>query len=405
MNTIIKDQQNSKIHEVFPFSATKFIEKKEKAEEKLKKLVKNGFKEVLNQISDKYKTTTPVFSSNNNYFEENLIKVCHKNLREISLRNNKSVNLPFLVNLGSFVENLEKIDLCGLEISDEVLLSFSKSLRKLEAIDISECSGFSEQGLFKFLEISGDKIREFSAANCGSTVTCHSLSFLNLQNLKLINLSNCNNLEANFFDRFIGLKNCCLELIDFSRLNGKISSVALRSILMGSSNGLKWLNLERVILSSIDSNVLSPISDAFDLRVLNLNWFSGLNSDVLFHINPSWKKLEKLNLKGNILNDEFQLGRILKDIKNKMELDLSDNLQITDVFLISLLEKIGNNILVKLNLCSKISESQLNKIESAFPTHIILRSIMKYSNVKDSGLRIPLLPANTHFFNPKTKKK
>lgn len=73
-----------------------------------------------------------------------------QSLKELSLRDILGLREEFLHKLGDNVVNLEKLDLSGLELTDQALMSLGGMLAKLKYINLSRCKGITVKGLVNF---------------------------------------------------------------------------------------------------------------------------------------------------------------------------------------------------------------------------------------------------------------
>lgn len=386
-----------------PLSIANHLHQQQPIEQRLEQVVLAGTSQLHSQISDKYPLPEALFASNINFTEHNLVRLCTDKLKELSLRNNEKATLPFLLNLWSFVPNLKKLDMSGLTLTDDVLRALTSGVKGLESLDMSKCTGLTEKGMQHFMSLKGYLLLELNVADCGHFVTDESLLELSFQNLRGINLGNCNRLTNAFFSRLTTANHTSLEYIDFSGIKGVVSGVVLSTILSACVHCLRWLSLERVTVVEPVPTMLKPLSNAFKLRSINLAWFDPLGNEMLDAIRPAWNDIRLIDLRGAEKLDALSVGFLLKEISAECTVNLGNNLNLNEDFLTNVIVRASPTVTLTLDMTPSLTPNQLAKIEAEFPERKTIRRIWRATDPTDSSLRVPLLPANTRFLKPKKK--
>ncbi len=113
-----------------------------------------------------------------NYYQNNLLLLLNDHLSELSLRDFKNLNSRLLGNIGFHAPNLEKLNMSGISIKDDVLIHLSQALKKLVFLDISYVSGLSEEGIGICIKNLSKSITDLNLNACGDCATDESLSEL-----------------------------------------------------------------------------------------------------------------------------------------------------------------------------------------------------------------------------------
>ena len=401
------DGHISQIPQIYPYSATIRTQFTCSKKDEFKRIVDLEERVLDEQLNHFVKPPKEQYRYNPNYIEENLAFLINSNLQEINFRDFRRLPLELLCRFGFHAKNIERIDFTNQPITDAVLAHIGDNLKHLKGLRIGNCKGITEAGMRSFLRLRGNQLVDFCAPKTPQAITKESLEFLDISNLRILDIEACNQIDKFFFERFEKAERLQLEILNISDLGKVCEWTAINKLLQLASSTLQTFIARNTGLSSIHFSALSPLGGCTEIKYIDLSGFSDLTDEILFNINPQWTHIRVFNIKMCKNVSEFNLLRLLRLAPSLKHIDLSINDIITDSFLINLCAANPLPKTIVLNLTPKIPAKSLERIIATYSQIHFIRSLEAMSNPNDSGLRVPLLPKDTEFgaMNAQQKNK
>jgi F-box/leucine-rich repeat protein 2/20 len=343
--------------------------------------------------------------------EENLMEIMSPELLELNLQNNYWVTNDLMNKIGYFAPNVRALDLSYTNCNDDTLVELAKSAHHLRAVNISNCRQVSAAGLARFLELASvlesldcchnpyaddDSLRALallpglnSLALSFTNVGARTIDALadKLLHFKQLRLSSCPNVRAEGVLRILDKSFESLEVVDLSFNDRE----GFNNTLMPKIGSCPHLRL--LILTG-----LPAISDEGINQLIN-----GERKEGKFTKLEGFKALEEVRV-GGLPNLSDNLSHLFKVAPNIRSLEVNGLERLTDNFL-EHAKGLPRLEIVLLNFTGGISDQKVEEVRASHPRTRWVRNLVKPTDPKDDGLRMPYPPAGLKKKKPKAKKK
>jgi len=282
---------------------------------------------------------------------------------ELELCECKKLSKSVLLQIPSFLKNLESLHLCQLKVVDDIVVaSIAHKCQRLESLALFGCDNVTD----KAIEILGAKrtnLRQLSLGNC-IRLTNEALVNLGSESLRDLNLRGCRRITA---EGVLGItrRSPFLEKVNF---HGIAVTDEFIQQLISDCRQLKEINLASAnpfggsLLTDLSLGALSQLGSY--LVSLNLQGSSRLTDDAIVQFARKCTKLEKINLGGcSRLGNKAAaaLSHFCSDITH---LSLFQSSTISDIGVTLLLSKLKKLTLLDLHSCMGLTNLSLSSIPS-----------------------------------------
>lgn len=256
-------------------------------------------------------------------------------------------------------DHLKRVNLRGCNITDESIKVLSSNCRQLEDISLDDCHRLTDEACLQMAK-NCSKLTSLNLASCN--ITDRSLEAIGqgCQDLKLIDISNCNSIRP---AGIASLARDCQDLVSF------ISKACSRDTINDES--LHILGTWCHKLKLVNLNGCSAITDVgignlaqgcTQLVSLCLSRCHEITDQSLIHLAGSCHQLRFLGLNDCINLTDSGFYVLTQNCKLLENLDLEDCSQITDQTLLYLTNNCSNLKRLALSHCDKITDEGIKYI-------------------------------------------
>ena len=348
-----------------------------------------------------------IISSNPNFIRnKNLLKTLGPRLKDLNLANCNEIDQYLFLKFGFRTPNLERVNLRGLAIQNQFLDHMAESLNSLQAIDIGNCSGITEEGLARFFHTLKRPLKHLGLSGLRTSVTSRSLAALDLSQLVFLDISLCDAICNRFFQRFEASSRFPLKTINLAFVSSTLTCKDLNQFFRNCPS-LNSIDLEGILLTSASppKSIFVPLDCAFNLKSLN---FSNIRTEQAFALSCTgvkWLSVQSLFLKNFRPLDHASLEQLVRKCPNLEVLDISHNPQLQTEQLEGLLSNLVNCRKIQMEHTPGISRKDLDNLRKVYPDILFLRQLLHKRKAKDSGLRVPIPTKKADWPNLKKGKK
>ncbi|KAM3131451.1 hypothetical protein pb186bvf_016381 [Paramecium bursaria] len=335
--------------------------------------------------------------------EQNLQEILNPQLKFLNLHNHTWINMEQISKIGYFATNIEELILSNTDIDDDILVELAKSCKHLKILDISNCSKLTERGIRNFIESMKGQMQGIKCAHNAQSATDYSLEPLHqVKQLKVLDISFCNLLTNQIIQSLIE-SGCRLEQLHMATIDN-ISGDMLAELIAKSKSQLKQLDLSLIASRDLNDNVLSAIGMCQQLQTLNLTGCQSISDHQLTRLN-NLPHLKKLKLGGVVSLSDSTINQIIQGSPLLSVVSLNNCPRISETGLENILKNQQKLEVLSINFTPEVAEVFLQDKRKENPKINIIRNIVKMTDIKDDGLRMPLPLESVVMQRPKKKKK
>ena len=312
-------------------------------------LARKIIKKVISKEVNKLHIPLAMLKSSNDLekFNESLTELTIKNMyfNEVGIE----YNILMVENLLK-LKNLKKLKLNNIKFIGAEFINLIQS--NLEYLDIRECMEFKIQDFAKYLiqDKSNLKTLKLDGENSNNMQLLNIIP--NLDNLKELNISYCENLEDSFLDMISVISNKFTKLI-LRKLRKITQECFIKFFSFSNFENLEKLDFYDA--PKLNDKAIVNISLIKKLKYLDISWCEGVSNETI-------KKI--------IINCNFISKICLQGCKN-----LDDNL-FNDVFFYENNEELKQHLkriyFIDLTKCDYVSDEVINNIYDKYPNLTII---------------------------------
>ena len=312
-------------------------------------LARKIIKKVISKEVNKLHIPLAMLKSSNDLekFNESLTELTIKNMyfNEVGIE----YNILMVENLLK-LKNLKKLKLNNIKFIGAEFINLIQS--NLEYLDIRECMEFKIQDFAKYLiqDKSYLKILKLDGENSNNMQLLNIIP--NLDNLKELNISYCENLEDSFLDMISVISNKFTKLI-LRKLRKITQECFIKFFSFSNFENLEKLDFYDA--PKLNDKAIVNISLIKKLKYLDISWCEGVSNETV-------KKI--------IMNCNFISKICLQGCKN-----LDDNL-FNDVFFYENNDELKQHLkriyFIDLTKCDYVSDEVINNIYDKYPNLTII---------------------------------